>query len=302
VAAADSGDMSTDLDRAAEALDRGDHAAAELHAWNALLTAGPYEARELHRLAVALDSPVLRREVEQRWPGSATAPVPAVPAAPPRPGRVRRLVSLLLLVFFLTGVGSKVAAVRSETGVVAATADAVAPTPDPVATPIGGDGIWLVPLGRVETVDLGRLAYDLSTTYGAWAGPVEVVALPPWTRYPTEDQLSAEKLIDLLNLHYDAGARTTVVGITDYDMRSWDGPYSYSLRAQVHYGVVSTSRLGASLFDRLRGHDRYERVRKLVKRQVEFHRQGAAVSSDPHSLRRSPFTGLGALDALDEGL
>jgi hypothetical protein len=224
-----------------------------------------------------------------------------VPAAP-RPGRLRRLAPLLLLLFFLTGVGSKVAGVRSEPGVVPATADAVAATPDPVAVPIGGDGIWLVPLGRVETIDLGRLAYDLSTTYGAWAGPVDVVTLPPWTRYPNEDQLSGEKLIDLLNLHYAASGRTTVVGITDYDMRNWDGPYSYALRAQVHYGVVSTSRLGASLGDRLFGHDRYERVRKLVKRQVEFHRQGGVASPDPHSLLRTPFTRLDQLDALDEGL
>jgi hypothetical protein len=42
-------------------------------------------------------------------------------------------------------------------------------------------------------------------------------------------------------------------------------------------------------------------VRKLVTRQVEFHRNGGSFDDDPHSLLRRPFGALGALDQIDEG-
>lgn len=291
--------MNADLERAAAALRRGRLDEAQLHAWNALLTAGPDDIAEFRRIVAALASARLQHELDVRWPAGAGSP----PAPPPRKSGWRRAhlrFSLALVILFAA---FKVWDLPTESGPLPATAEAVAETLEPASkpVPITGDGIWLVPLGRVETIDLGRLAHDLTSTYSAWAGPVGVVALPRWTLYPTQEQLSAEDLINLLNERYRAGGRTTVVGITDYDMRDRSGPYSYALRAEVHYGVVSTSRLGASIGARLQGHTRYERVRKLVKRQVEFHRNGGLQTDDSHSLLRRPFAGLGTLDRIDEG-
>ena len=290
--------MNTDLQRAAEALRLGRLDEATLHAWNALMTIGPEDVGELRQIAAAIGSSSLQRELDARW-GGVTAPPPVPVPVPVRPGRRRLQIALVILII---GVTTRAWGLPTESGVRPATARAFSATSAVTPKRITGDGIWLVPLGQVDTIDLGRLAFDLSSEYYAWAGPVQVVTLPSSTVYPTREQLSAEALIDLLNKHYIASGRTTVVGITDYDMRSNYAPSTFSLRAQVHYGVVSTARLGANLGDRLQGHNRYERVRKLVKRQVEFHRNGGVQSSDPRSLLRPPLTRVGEIDQLDEDL
>ena len=59
---------------------------------------------------------------------------------------------------------------------------------------------------------------------------------------------------------------------------------------------------GANVGARLLGHTRYERARKLVKRQVEFQRHGGVESDDLHSLLRPRITGVRDIDELDEGL
>jgi len=288
--------VNTDLKRAAEAFRSGRLNEAELHAWNALMTVGQDDIVEFRRIAAALESPRLQRELDLRWPVAA-APVPA--SAPARAGWRRALVWVWLgSIIFVAA--DRVWQIPTESRPLPATSKAVVETAEQEPEQNLGDGVWLVPLGRVETIDLARLARELSLTYRAWASPVDVVALPRWTLDLANEQLSAEALIDLLNKRYNVAGRTTVVGITDYDIRDRSGPYVYALRAQVHNGVVSTARLGANVGARLRGHTRYERVRKLVKRQVEFHRNAGLPTDDPRSLLRRPFVGLGELDRIDE--
>lgn len=289
--------VNTDLQRAAEALRLGRLDEASLHAWNALMTIGPEDVGELRRVAVAIGDSSLQRELEKHWPAGA-----APPPATVRAGRLRPRLRIALAVIFILGVAIRAWNYPTEPGLLPATdsaftASPAAPPPRPL-----GDGIWLVPLGKVETVNLNQLASELSHTYRAWSQTIEVVPLPRLTLYPGEEQLSAEALIKLLNERYLTSGRTTVIGITDYDIRSWYAPYNFSLRAQERNGVISTARLGADVGDRLQGHSRYERLRKLAKRQVEFHRNGALQNSDPHSLRRLPLSSVGEIDQLDEDL
>jgi hypothetical protein len=288
--------VNNDLRRATEALRLGREDEATVYAWNALMSIGPEDAGELRRIAVAIESANLQRAVDARWPEAVLATAVAAGQARNRPLRVA------LAMIVLVGGALLAWRVPVESEPLPATEAAFSETRAPTPTRITGDGIWLVPLGRVDTIDLDRLASDLRSAYFAWAGPVEVVPLPRSVQSTTEEQLSAEELVNLLNEHYIASDRTTVVGITDYEMRPYDGPPSFAMRAQMHFGVVSTAHLWATLGDRLRGHTRYERVRKLVKRQVEFHRNGGVQSSDPRSLLRSPLTRVGEIDQLDEDL
>jgi hypothetical protein len=286
--------VTSDLARAGEALVRGRLDEAELYAWNALVSMAPEEAGELRRIADALGSADLQRVLDRRWPG-----VQAAVLLPDHRRRRRVTLALVTLVAVVGGV-SKVAQLPAESGPLPANGEAVSAIADSPPQQIGGDGIWLVPLGRLETIDLQELASDLSS-YSSQGGPVEVVPLPSWTLYPGKEQLNAVALIDLLNERYTAAPDATVVGITDYDMATESGPYTFSLRAPERYGVISTARLGADVGDRLSGHTRYERVRKLVKRQVEFHRQGGVQTDDPRSLLRPPLTDVSEIDQLDEG-
>ena len=119
-----------------------------------------------------------------------------------------------------------------------------------------------------------------------------------------EFQADADRLIQLLETTYLARGRAAIVGITDFEMLSPSTrmDHMFSLRNPPPYGVVSSSRLGASLFDRLRGHDRHERVRKLVARNIGFLYLRRPESSDSHSLLRSSMSSVHDIDALHEHL
>lgn len=286
--------MTADLERARAALAASRLDEAELYAWNALVSMRPEEAGELLRIADVLGSSSLRRALESRWPG--VQPAVLVPDR----SRQRRVTLALLVSVAVIGGVAKIAQLPTEADPPPANAEAVSEIADSAPQQIGGDGIWLVPLGRLDTIDLRELASDLGS-YSSEGGPVDVVPLPSWTLYPGEEQLNAVALIDLLNDRYSAMHGTTVVGITDYAIRTSSGEV-FSLRAPERYGVISTARLGADVGARLAGHTRYERVRKLVKRQVEFHRQGGRQTADTHSLLRPPLKDVGEIDELDEGL
>jgi hypothetical protein len=81
-----------------------------------------------------------------------------------------------------------------------------------------------------------------------------------------------------------------------------DHTHVFSWRAPPHYGVVSTSSLAANLFDRLHGHSRHERTRKLIARNMGFLYYDRAEVDDPQSLLRPPMHGAGDIDKLKETL
>ena len=81
-----------------------------------------------------------------------------------------------------------------------------------------------------------------------------------------------------------------------------DRTHVFSWASPPHYGVVSTSSLAANVLDRLRGHSRHQRTRKLVARNIGFLYYRRHEVDDPHSLLRSPMHGVDDIDKLRETL
>ena len=173
------------------------------------------------------------------------------------------------------------------------------------------DGVWVVRLGPSERVPVDQLAEDVSLRYGIPVGALPAIATVPRFAYderdrgdPDDDELHGDALFDAIPRWYAARGFATVIAITDYTMSS-EGlgtKRPFLLREHPHYAVISTADLGAGPFDRLRGHTRYERTRKLVARAIGFLYLRRPQSTDEHSLLRSGMSGTGDIDALDERL
>jgi hypothetical protein len=296
--------MSTNLQKANEALACGRADEAAVYAWNALGDVRPDDAPELARIARELDDQLLLREIERR--GLST-----VPAEEPKPEPVERKPILRLvralpaLAVALFIAGAVVTSVPTESGEQHPTArDAASPTR--FAQPILAErsGVWLVPLGEPESVDVDLLAKELAARYRIPVAVLPDIALPSWTLDATERSLVAEKLVFLLSRVYRTQGGAAIIGITDYEMYATrnDRTHVFSWRAPPHYGVVSTSSLAASLLDRLRGHSRHERTRKLVARNIGFLYYRRHKVDDPHSLLRPSMHGVDEIDKLREAL
>lgn len=300
--------MNADLEKAAAALlaERADE--ASVYAWNALATIEDGDAVELARLARELDDRRLLGELERRGlPTEAEpeAPAPAAPAAARRPLRAAGAAgSALFLLVVAIVIIAAVASIPVEGGdrhPTAATA-----TSDLVSEPILTEraGVWLVPLGEPTRVDLERLAREVSLRYGVPVGVLADVALPARTLDEAKRALIADELIDLLAAAYRTRGNAVVIGLTDYDMyfREQQLAHAFALRRGRHYAVVSTSTLGASVLDLVRGHSRHERTRKLVAREVGFLYLRRPQVDDPHSLLRPTMHGADDIDKLNEEL
>jgi hypothetical protein len=161
----------------------------------------------------------------------------------------------------------------------------------------------LVPLGEPGSVDVDRLARELAAHYRLPVAVLPDIALPRWTLDANERSLVAGQLILLLRQAYRARDGAAIIGITDFEMYATeDRTHVFSWRAPPHYGVVSTSSLAANVLDRLRGHSRHERTRKLVARNIGFLYYRRHEVDDPHSLLRPPMHGNGDIDELKESL
>jgi hypothetical protein len=298
--------VQADLDKATQALADGRADEASVHAWNALAGIGPDEAdaAELTRIARELEDPQLLREIERRrFFALSVQPAQPEPVTGKQALRLVRawpapLVVLLVLIAI-------VASIRTESGARHPAAKDVA-SKTHFTRPIAAEtsGVWLVPLGEPMTVNVARLADELSVRYHVPVGTLPDLALPSWTLDEREHRLVAEQLIRLLGQAYGAQGSAVIIGITDYDMyvESGDLAHAFSLRAPPHYGAVSTSPLAADLVDRLRGHSRHERARKLVARIIGFVYYARHEVDDPHSLLRSQMHGVDDIDKLDEAL
>jgi hypothetical protein len=296
--------MTGELEKANEALAGGRADEASVYAWSALASIGPHDAPELARIARELGDSRLLSEIERR--GFSTAPTDE-----PEPERVERtrtarlLRALPAVAFAVLLLGAIVASIPTESGERQPT-ERDTSSATRFARPLLTErtGVWLVPLGVVESVDIHRLAAELSFRYRVPIAILPEVGLPAWTLDANERSLVAEQLILLLRQAYRAEGGAAIIGITDYDMYETrkDHTHVFSWRAPPHYGVVSTSSLAASLLDRLRGHFRHERTRKLLARNIGFLYYHRLEVDDPHSLLRSPMSGVGDIDKLREKL
>jgi len=296
--------MNTDLEGANEALALSRADEASVYAWNALAYIGPDDAPELARIARELNDPQLMREIERR--GFST--VPAQAAAEPEDAESKPVLHLrrawpVLVVLLLVAVAFQT--IPAESGPRRPTADDVASGAElrrPTLTE--SSGVWLVPLGDVKSVNVARVANEVAVRYRIPVAVLSKLALASWTLDANEQSLVAEQLILLMRQGYRAEERATIIGITDYEMYATrdDLTHVFSWRAPPHYGVVSTSSLDANVFDRLRGHCRHERTRKLVARNIGFLYYRRHEVDDPHSLLRPSMHGAGDIDKLNETL
>jgi hypothetical protein len=295
--------MSPDLQQAKAAFAVGRRDEALVYAWNAVNSAPDDELVELRRLAQELADPSLLQELDRRG-------VPAVPATPPAsavPPKSRRRALIGPAVFVAVVLGMLllfVTQIPVEPRTLRATRDDTVDLTTVRRILTVGPGVHLVPLGNVQRVNVRALAEEVGLRYHVPTDTLPQVALPVWTLDEHDGALDGDRLIRLLQLTYRTRGQTAVIGITDYDMFSTNLEMHglFSLRNPVPYGVVSSSTLGASLWARFRGHDRHQRVRKLVARNIGFLYFGLPQSSDSHSLLRSSMSSVGDIDALDESL
>jgi hypothetical protein len=275
-----------------------------VYAWNALADLRPDDAAELARIAREVNDQQLLREIERRG-FSTELPQPVAEPEEPESKPLLRLRRLWPVLVVLLLVIAAVEIVPVESGPRHPTLDDVASGPESRRPTLNVlTGVWLVPLGDVTSVDVGRLANELALRYRIPVAALRGLALAKWTLDGNEQSLVAEQLIVLLRRSYRAHGRVAIVGITDYEMYASrkDHTHVFSWRAPPHYGVVSTSSLAANLFDRLHGHSRHERTRKLIARNIGFLYFYRAEVDDPHSLLRPPMHGAGDIDKLDETL
>jgi hypothetical protein len=277
-----------------------------VYAWNALYYVRADEAPELARIARELDDQLLLRELE--WRGLATEPPSEAPVRKERKSLARRLLTAWpFLVVALVFLGALSFNALGEPGPVEPRAEDAVVQPPAGHLPIltESSGVWLAPVGRLTTVGVQKLADDLTLRYRIPVGTLSQVQLPPWTLDSDRHQLVADGLLSLLAQYYGAEGNATIIGLTDFDMRSTRPGvrgHAFALGAPAHYGVISTAQLGGNVIDLWRGHTRYQRTRKLVARYIGFlflHRRQV---DDPHSLLRPQMSGAGDIDALIEKL
>ncbi len=239
--------MNREVERAKQALAAGRRDEATVHAWNALTTAQGADLEELVRIGEELRDHWLLRELEFR---GVTAPAPtAEPEATPR----RRLrvpwgVLVVGLVILLLWGASRF----DEPGAVEPSArDTVARTGIGSHRMTLGPGIYLLALGRLKTIDLPELSYELTLRYHL---PVEILPPLPVTTSTLDTKhhaLDADRLLALIAESFHVKARTTIIGLTDYELYSvpLGSRYPFTLRQPPHYAVVSTADLGADLVE-----------------------------------------------------
>jgi len=294
-----------DLQKAAKALAEERQDEAAVYAWNALTSIGADEAPELARIARELDDQRLLQELEDRELPT-EKPAEASDAAEGKSLARHLLAAWPLLVVALIVLGTVAVNELGEPGPVEpSSTDAVFQPPAgqlPILTE--SSGVWLMPVGRLKTVDVQKLADDLTLRYGIPVGTLPDVQLPPWTLDADRHRLVADSLLMLLSQYYGAEGNAAIIGITDFDMRANRTGlrrHAFALGGG-HYGVISTALLGANLIDLWHGHTRYQRTRKLVARYIGFLFLHRAEVDDPHSLFRSQMSGAGDIDALVEKL
>ena len=165
-------------------------------------------------------------------------------------------------------------------------------------------GVVLVSVGGSSRVDAPMLARELRSRYGVPVAAGPRIDVPSWTLDAARHQLVADELVSALRRAYPASGDAVVIGITDYDIESTSLgiQHMFAFRDSQHYAVVSSAQLGANGFDRVRGHSRHERVRKLVARELGFLYLRRGESTDPQSLLRSMMWRLHDIDALRERL
>jgi hypothetical protein len=210
--------MKPDVERANAALAGSRPEEASVYALNALADLAADDAPELARIARELDDPRLLREIERR--GFSTRPAEQPEPEPVKPKPILRLVRVLpVLAIALLIAAAVVTSIPTESGERYPTSKNAA-SEARYFRPILAEksGVWLVPVGEPESVDVDRVARELAVHYRLPVAVLPDLALPSWTLDANEESLVGEQLILLLRQVYRARGSAAIIGITDYEM------------------------------------------------------------------------------------
>jgi YD repeat-containing protein len=134
--------------------------------------------------------------------------------------------------------------------------------------------VYLVPLGKSQSVLSPDLLSYFRKKYGLEPRILKPVSLPAWTRDEARNQLIAEELVESMKRTYPQPASdpdAVLIGVTDEDMyiAQLDWTYAFNWRQEERFGVVSTARMDPVFFKQPPDPAVLEkRARKLITKNV----------------------------------
>ncbi len=127
-------------------------------------------------------------------------------------------------------------------------------TPAPINELKGRGTVYLVPLGKPQSILSSDLLSYYRKKYALELRVLAPVPLPGWTKDEIREQLIAEELVEAIKRAYPQFANdpdAILVGVTDEDMYiseiNWS--YAFSWRQEERFAIVSTARMDP-LFDK----------------------------------------------------
>ncbi|MBZ5546939.1 MAG: hypothetical protein LAO22_03110 [Acidobacteriia bacterium] len=146
--------------------------------------------------------------------------------------------------------------------------------PAPINELNGRGTVYLVPLGKPQSILSTALLSYYRKKYGLELRVLAPVPLPAWTKDEIRHQLIAEELVEAIKRTYPQFAidpDAILVGVTDEDMyiseMNWS--YAFSWRQEERFAIVSTARLDP-VFDKEPANPRIveERGRKMLTKDI----------------------------------
>lgn len=151
----------------------------------------------------------------------------------------------------------------------------VQPSTPALAGELDGHGaVYLVPLGKSQSVlSTDLLAYH-HKKYGLELQILAPAPLPAWARDETRKQLIAEELVEAMKRAYPqftVDPDAVLIGVTDEDMyiseMNWN--YAFSWRQEERFAIVSTARMDPAFFKEPADPKIVEaRARKMITKDI----------------------------------
>jgi predicted Zn-dependent protease len=168
-----------------------------------------------------------------------------------------------------------------------------------------GRHLFLAPLGSFPADTVESLVDFYRQKYGLEINVLNAIPIDPDAWDVGRDQLVAEELIESMRFSYpvvtnDTGA--VVIGLVTTDVYTrtrtdWD--WSFGVRGEGRFAVVSTARMTAELVARREDRER-SRLRKMVTRDIGVLYYGMALNDDPRSVLYERLLSVDDLDKLSE--
>ena len=146
--------------------------------------------------------------------------------------------------------------------------------PAPLDELNGRGTVYLVPLGKAQSILVPDLLSYYRKKYGLELHVLAPVPLPGWTRDESRHQLIAEELVEAIKRAYPQFATdpdAVLVGVTDEDMyiSQMNWTYAFSWRQEERFAIVSTARMDPAFSKELPDPKIVERrARKMLTKDI----------------------------------